>query len=233
MAKVWIRDSMTWTTDVGSEDGWISFDLLYRARTGLGQGTGPDAAPARQVLPKGASPVSVHADLRVADPELIPTQLDLTNAKISRVRLEYGLIFAPFGATPPVAPNYEAVAVRGWYEGLIIAPFAHAAAIQQTGILGDPAYEYFAQALDWLWWDRKYLHSTGFKTVFPGASFLESALVYSEVDTRNSRTISEFGNSLYWCLAPSGPPPSPALPTTGMTINGGTASWSVLLELPD
>lgn len=241
--RVWIRDTCHWRTDLGSEDGVLSIDLLWKARTGIGIGTGPDTPlKLTDVRPDlqdkvqtfcGTEPVhiDIHSGMRSADTYGLPTQLNIQGARVSRVRLNYGLIFSQMD--PPIPPDYEAVADAGWFEGLIVAPFAHDAVVVPEGsaVLGFPASEVHAVNLDWLWWSRKYRLTHSYKSYSLGSiPFTDSSLTYSEIDTRNGRRLNEYGDSLYWQIQAS--PATTSAPLEGQTINGGVANWSVLLELP-
>lgn len=235
--RVWIRDSIVWTTDVGSSVGTLSIDLLLKARTGETHGGDQPIlrAEERQSLRPGVfvakDATDVYPDMRAPIASGLPTTLNIQGARISRIRLQYGLIFAPTIGTP-IAPDYEHPIAQGWFEGLIVAPFNHAFTVIpfNPAVLGHPQSADHAVQLDWIWWSRKYIHSQSFRTIGTGVGIGDSAAVYSEIDTKNSRSLSEFGDSLYWQVAPSGPGPS--APIEGSTINGGVANWSVLLDLP-
>lgn len=235
--RVWIRDAMVWTTDCGSNDGFYTFDLLWKARTGAGQGTGTDTEPpAVQVVPAGISigprtkDVDVRSDMRAAtETANIATTLNIQGAQVERIRLKYGFVVSKLA--PSAAPNFETPLAQGWYDGLIVAPWQHQAVVAGGSLLGNPQETYQSTALDWIWWQRQYLQESSVKNISTaGLPFTSETLVYNEIDTRNSRTLSEYGSSLYWNVAPSRATQS--VPTTGTTINGGCAAWSVLLRLP-
>lgn len=237
--KIWIRDAVVWKTDVGSSDGILTFDLLHKARTGKGAGTGPDALSFAQTLPGSPvrGPRASNLDIRSGMRSTVETGLlgglAISGARILRTRLHYGLIVPGFGATPPVDPDWETPADRGWFNGLVVMPWSHPADVMSEGEGAPalPANSQYSVTVDWMWWSRVYMNSNGYKKVsVEGVSVLDSALVYDEIDTRNGRRIESPGNSLYWVIQPSFPTAS--APTTGTTINGGVANWSVLLQLP-
>lgn len=229
--KIWCRDSIIWTNDVGSTDGTLSIDLLSKLRFGesFSEAETPDQSLADfpQVLPEPPSGANFRSDLRAAAEDVGLTPTNLVGARILRTIVNYGLIFS--NLAPPVGVDYEAHVAQGWFEGLLVAPFGHKFKVFPPLTLGDPGGKYDSVAIDWLWWSRKYMRNNTMKT-FGIASAATSNAVYDGIDTRNGRRFDVPGESLFINISPNGVTPSD--PQTGSTINGGCMSWSVLVELP-
>lgn len=221
MAKrslVWIRDAAGSTEEQGdiASQGSQAIDLLWKARAGESQGTvDPIYVGA---TPDGSPEVQVYPDMRALAGTL-PDQ-DLQGAIVKRVILKYGYDFALI--TPDLPSERDRTMSLGWYEGLLVAPWNTPAWHVSVQSAGHPGAARDAVSLDWLWWSREYVLEHNVRTYTIGTIPATEYVTYGRIDTRNSRVLSEIGESLYWIWSPS----------DGQTINGWVASWSVLLQLP-
>lgn len=234
-ARVWVRDAIISTLDIGSADGTWSIDLLLKARAGKAHGgestSGPPALGALPAVQDGAKS-NIYPDMRASYATGIPQQLPLQGARVLRTIIEYGFTFAELGGT---APGYTAPLAKGWWEGVIVAPWEHEVRVIGYGdlttsgtVLGHPGDASDSVQLDWLWWSRKYVNANALRRGEVGG--FTGEIRYDSIDTKSSRRLNEYGLSLYWQVSPSGVTPED--PAQGATINSIAASWSVLLELP-
>lgn len=219
---VWVRDAMQDSTDWGTGNARI-YDLLWKARSGDSQGTSPPAGELQADLTYAPGQKTVQPRALAGG---LP-DLDIQGARIKRVIMEYGVYFAPLPGTLPTERND--LLAQGVYEALTVLPSQ-----VQAGGLGSatsiilPGNSKASVAHDWMWWNRRYAAMEGWRqrsSPTPIIPITES-IFYASIDTRNSRTLSEWGSSLYFILEPAG------ASGIGDTINGCVASWSVLLELP-
>lgn len=211
---LWVRDAVTSDTDIGDTDVWL-LDLLWKARSGDTHGS---SAPLEPV--QGFTPTPVHSDMR-ALAGVLPDQ-DIQGAKVLRIFFNYALYLAPFQPSIPTERTENLAA--GHYHGISVQPLQFSSGIlTSTGAVGkNPSQAEDSVAADWLMWERRYAASSTIRSYNWGVLPVIEFGYYGNVDTKNSRTISEWGSSLYYHLAPS----------EDRTINGFIANWSVLLSLP-
>lgn len=211
---LWVRDACGSTEDQG-DTSTTSIDLLWKARSGSTQGS-VDPTVLSDIT--GVEEIDVRSDFRALAGAL-PDQ-DITGAIVKRIILNYGFYFAAQPADLPGERDQTTSA--GWYEGILTAPWTHAATHLTTASRGHPSDAADSVSIDWIWWSRQYSRAHGYRAYNVGTLPITEVLVYNTIDTRNSRRIGEQGESLYWQWSPS----------AGQTINGWVASWSVLLSLP-
>jgi len=215
---LWVRDERQSSTDVESADGTVWTDLLYKARAGEGFTTALPAGAANKPAPNPASPGPIARAMGADD---LP-DTNVEGAIVKRIRMDGVYWFSPtLGDTPSEKPSIY----QGWFEGLVVdslTVYAGVAAYTDQSF-PHPADPQEMVKRDWLWWDRHYtIGHTQTARGYELAGVSEGTGIYWSIDTRCSRRLREWGQSLYHVWAPS----------SGQTVNQFCFSWSVLLQLP-
>lgn len=225
MSLIWVRDWVLHTADIGDNNasGPTTVDLLWKARTGYAIQQSIDETPLAGTLPApGTFPRAVGGPSPRDLPAATLPEFNISGSLIKRIRLDLQLYFA--NKTGDTVGHHNFAVTQGHFEGILVYPYSESPVqAWQQGSFPSPASVQHSMQFDWLWWDRKYALSQGQRMYNLAVSPSPSEVAYAtQIDTRCSRRVEEIGQTLVLALQSA----------EAFTINGWSASWSVLLDIP-
>lgn len=200
---LWVRDAVSDSTDHANPNTGY-YNLLWKARTGENI-QGSNAAVLRE--PRALFTTDVQPQ-------------DLTNAVVKRIRCRIGVALAPLPVVLADGTNLDIWTNAGFYVGIRTGLSSLAGYGDTDDVTHNPGSDKYSVLEDWLWWDR--LYAIGYETLAeaPVQGFSGYLISRYTVDTKCSRALDEWDETLLLCVSPS----------SGRTINHVSASWSVLLQ---